>query len=217
MTYSNNLISFGDVQIGKNVTIFPNVVLGRPPMAPKGRTEIDYSKLASLPVYIGDGTIIGANSVIYNNVSIGKDCLIGDGVYIREGVSIGDGSIIGISCKVGARTIIGCNTRVMDLTNVSSDAVLGNNVFIGPGVMMGNDNSMGRDDAGDGFAFTGPKIQDWATLGMNVSVLPGVTIGADSIIAASAVVSKDIPAGVLAMGVPAKVVRNITVEETRCK
>lgn len=50
-------------------------------------------------------------------------------------------------------------------------------------------------------------------LGSNVVVLPGVTIGANSVIAAGSVVTKDIPANVLAMGVPCRVVRSITDED----
>lgn len=214
MTSIKDLL-FSEVIYGENVTVFPGAVLGRVPLAPKGVTEIDYSKLERKPVKIGDGTIIGANAVIYNDVEIGKNCLIGDGVHIREKVRIGDNCIIGISTKVGARTIIGNSTRVMDLTNVASDAILGNNVFIGPGVMMGNDNSMGREDAGDGFGFSGPKIEDWVTIGMNSSILPNTIIGMDSIVAAGSVVTRDIPHGVVAMGTPSKPIRSLREEERR--
>lgn len=205
-----------EVVQGENVIVFPGCVVGRPPMAPTGTTEIDYSKLPNKPVCIGDNTIIGANTVIYNNVKIGKNCLIGDGVHIREDVEIGDNCIIGISCKVGARTKIGNFTRVMDLTNVASDAVLGEHVFIGPGVMMGNDNSMGRKKVNDGFSFTGPVINDWVTIGMNASILPNIIIGQDSIIAAGSIVTKNVSSMVLALGAPAKEVRVLNKEEIRC-
>lgn len=210
-------VRLSDVIQGENVIVFPGCVVGRPPLAPKGTTEIDYSKLPNKPVYIGDNTIIGANTVIYNNVKIGKNCLIGDGVYIREDVEIGDNCIVGISCKVGARTKIGDGTRVMDLTNVASDAILGKKVFIGPGVMMGNDNSMGREKANDGFSFTGPRIGDWVTVGMNASILPSIVIGQDSIIAAGSVVTRNVSPMVLAMGVPAKEIRVLREEEIRCQ
>jgi UDP-2-acetamido-3-amino-2,3-dideoxy-glucuronate N-acetyltransferase len=209
-------IELSKIYQGKNVVVFPGCVIGRPPMAPAGKTEIDYSKLPKKPVYIGDNTIIGANTVLYNDVKIGKNCLIGDGVHIREGVEIGDDCIIGISCKVGARTKIGSYTRVMDLTNVASDAVLGQHVFIGPGVMMGNDNSMGRNKAKDGFSFNGPTIQDWSTIGMNATILPGTLIGTDSIVAAGSVVTKSVRSCVLVMGVPAKEIRELEEEELRC-
>lgn len=46
-------------------------------------------------------------------------------------------------------------------------------------------------------------------LGANVTVLPGVTIGEGSVIAAGAVVTKDVPANMTAAGVPAKVIRKV--------
>ena len=46
-------------------------------------------------------------------------------------------------------------------------------------------------------------------LGANVTVLPGVTIGEGSVIAAGAVVTKDVPANMIAVGVPAKVIRKV--------
>ena len=46
-------------------------------------------------------------------------------------------------------------------------------------------------------------------LGANVTVLPGVTIGEGSIIAAGAVVTKDVPANMIVAGVPAKVIRKV--------
>jgi len=209
-------IKLSDVIKGDRVIVLPGCVIGRPPMAPPGATEIDYSTLPSKPVHVGDNTIIGANTVIYNNVKIGKNCLIGDGVHIREDVEIGDNCIIGISTKVGARTKIGNYTRVMDLTNVASDAVLGEHIFIGPGVMMGNDNSMGRSEAADGFSFTGPRIGDWVTIGMNACILPNVVIGQDAIVAAGSVVTRSVKPWILVMGVPAKEIRNLTEEEIRC-
>jgi len=204
------------VNFGVGVTLFPNCVLGRPPMAPRGATEIDYSKLPDKPVWIGDNTVIGANTVIYNNVMIGKNCLIGDGVHIREDVTIGDNCIIGIGCKVGARTVIGNKTRIMDLTNVASDAILEEHVFIGPGVMMGNDNGMGRDQAEDGFNYTGPVIRAWATIGMNATVLPSTMIGFDAVVGAGSVVTKNVPDKTVVMGVPAKIIRELRKEEIRC-
>ena len=211
-----NEIPLAEVNYGKHVTIGKFSSVGRIPMAPQGVTKIDYKKLEIKSVNIGNNVVIGFGVVIYSDVCIGDNCLIGDGVHIREGVKIGNNCIIGIGTKVGARTSIGNYSRVMDLSNVASDASLGDHVFIGPGVMMGNDNSMGREDAGDGFNRRGPILEDYVTVGMNSSVLPNTRIGKDTIIAAGSIVTKDIPSGVMALGSPAKVLRPLRKGERRC-
>jgi len=136
---------FPNARIEKRVVIFPYCVIGRPPMSPNGTTNLDYDQDMAL-TRIGEGTIIGASSVIYSGVTIGKNCLIGDGVKIRESVNIGDNCIIGMNTKVGARTTIGERSKIMDLTNVASDTQIEAEVFIGPGVMMGNDNRLGHGE-----------------------------------------------------------------------
>lgn len=214
---SKTSYKLSEIVMGEGVVVFPGCVVGRPPMAPKGVTEIDYNSLESKPVYIGDNTILGCNAIIYNDVKIGKNCIIGDGVVIRENVEIGDNCIIGINTKVGARTKIGNYSRIMDLTNLSSDGVVGEHVFIGPSCSSGNDNAMGRNSAGNGLSYTGLVVEDYVTIGMNTSILPNTRIGKDSIIAAHSIVSRDIAPGILAMGQPAKKVRDLIHSEVRIR
>ena len=71
-----------------------------------------------------------------------------------------------------------------------------------------NDNSMGRsEDAVEHLA--GPVIEDDVTVGAGANLLPGVRIGRNAIVGAGAVVTKDVPAGKVVMGVPAKIVRDV--------
>lgn len=60
-----------------------------------------------------------------------------------------------------------------------------------------------------GMIFQPIHIEKKVWLGANVTVLPGVTIGEGSVIAAGAVVTKDVPANMIAAGVPAKVIRKV--------
>ncbi|MOA04030.1 Galactoside O-acetyltransferase [compost metagenome] len=57
-------------------------------------------------------------------------------------------------------------------------------------------------------------VENNVWLGGNVTVLPGVTIGHDTVIGAGSVVTKDIPPGVIAVGVPCNVIRPITEEDS---
>jgi maltose O-acetyltransferase len=54
------------------------------------------------------------------------------------------------------------------------------------------------------------ELGDNVWLGGGAIVLPGVTIGADTVVGAGAVVTRDLPAGVVAVGSPARVLREIT-------
>lgn len=88
-------------------------------------------------------------------------------------------------------------------------------IFIGDGVLIGHNVTLATLDHGfapedRGTTYPAPIILEknvW--LGANVTIVSGVRIGENTIIAAGAVVTKDIPANVVAGGVPAKVIKNI--------
>ena len=88
---------------------------------------------------------------------------------------------------------------------------IGDNVFIGPswGFYTAN-HPLDYTNRNQGLEKSLPiKIGDNCWFGANVSVMPGVTIGAGCVIAAGAVVTKDMPANSLIAGVPAKVIKTI--------
>ena len=88
-------------------------------------------------------------------------------------------------------------------------------IFIGDGVLIGQNVTLATLDHGfapkdRGTTYPTPIILEknvW--LGANVTIVSGVRIGENAIIAAGAMVTKDIPANVVAGGVPAKVIKNI--------
>ena len=86
----------------------------------------------------------------------------------------------------------------------NKEVIIGNHVTVGANVKIGD-----RDDH-PGLLNTEDEsvhIEDDVFVGMNCIILKGVTIGKGSIIGAGSVVSKSIPAGVVAAGVPCKVIR----------
>lgn len=127
-----------------------------------------------------------------------------DNVFIQPPFEVDYGKHI----SVGANFYCNVNAVFLDTNWIR----IGNNVKIGPRVNL---LTAGHPiDAGVRISlleFSAPiTIGDNTWLGGNVTVLPGVTIGSNSVVGAGAVVTKDIPDGVVAVGNPAHVMRKIT-------
>lgn len=106
---------------------------------------------------------------------------------------------------------INYNCSILD----TSPVYLGDGVFIAPGVCIAcASHPLDPEQRASGMETSAPiHIGNNVWLGANVSVLGGVTIGNNSVIGAGSVVNKDIPAGVVAAGVPCKVLRKITEKD----
>jgi acetyltransferase-like isoleucine patch superfamily enzyme len=111
----------------------------------------------------------------------------------------------GKNIRLGARVFINSGCRFQDQGGISigDDCLIGHNAVIAT-LQHGMQPSR-RADLIPSPVVIGRNV--W--LGANVTVLPGVTIGDDSVIGAGSVVTKDIPAGVIAVGSPARVVRAV--------
>lgn len=117
-----------------------------------------------------------------------------------------------ITAAVGKYVSIGSGTYSnMNLTLIDDWKItIGRNVLIGPNVTLSTTgHPVHPKHRGDGMYSFPITIGDNVWLGANVVVLPGVTIGKNSVIGAGSVVTKDIPANVVAFGIPCKVYREI--------
>ena len=141
---------------------------------------------------IGLGTKIWENSKIRENVTIGKDCNIGRNVYVGPGVKIGN------------------NVKIQNTALIYEPAMIEDGVFIGPGVIFTNDLHP-RAIAHDGKKKTeedwnkeGVTVEYGASVGAGTICVAPVRIGKWAMIAAGAVVTKDVLNFSLVAGVPAK-------------
>jgi acetyltransferase-like isoleucine patch superfamily enzyme len=175
----------------------------------------------------GRGTIFGEGTTFHHprKISLGKGvamsygCLLDANGNSNQGILIGDNVIIGrntsIVCKDGDITIgnqVGIGANCM-LSAVSGNRLeIGNQVMIAPFVYIGGTSynfertdipiyEQGVNPQG------GSRIGDNVWLGANVTILDGVNIGQGAIVAAGAVVTKDIPPLGIAAGVPARLLR----------
>ncbi|NDW12817.1 sugar O-acetyltransferase [Bacteroides sp. 214] len=113
----------------------------------------------------------------------------------------------GYNIEIGENFFANTNCVILDGAKVS----FGDNVFIAPNCgFYTAGHPLDKDLRNKGLEYAYPiTVGNNVWIGANVSVLPGVTIGDNSVIGAGSVVNKDIPANVLAVGNPCKVIREI--------
>lgn len=135
---------------------------------------------------------------------------IGDNCYIETPFHANWG---GKNVYMGDHVYANFNLVLVD------DAVIeiGDNVMIGPNVVLctGTHPVSPRLRAKEAQYNKPVKVGSGVWIGANAMVMPGVTIGENSIIGAGSVVTKDIPANVIAFGNPCKVYREITEEDEK--
>ncbi len=137
-----------------------------------------------------------------------EDCEIGEDTVIRDFVNL-YGCRIGRQCKIAAYVeiqrgvVIGDRCKVEAFAFIPSGVTIGDEVFVGPHVCFTND--LMPKAVGD-WSVTPTVVERGASIGANATIVCGVTIGEDSLVAAGAVVTKDVPAGAIVAGNPAKVI-----------
>ncbi|HZK30755.1 MAG TPA: acyltransferase [Methanoregula sp.] len=188
------MIEYGVNTIGKGSQIFEPVTLGFP-----SRDKVGQTGFAGTT--IGVNSVIRSGTIIYCDVSIGDNFQSGHNVMIREKTTIGNRVAIGTSAVIEGTTIIGDDVSLQSMVYIPTNTVIGNKVFIGPNTVLTNDRYPPTGIGG----LKGPQIRDGAAIGANATLLPGVCIGEGALVAAGAIVTRDVPAHMLAIGAPAKI------------
>lgn len=141
---------------------------------------------------IGEGTRIWAHSHVRRGARIGRDCNIGESVFVDLDVTIGS------RCKVQNGGLI------------YRGSVLGDEVFVGPAACLTNDRYP-RAATADGtlksdadWTVAGVVIERGASIGAHAVVTGGVSVGAWAMVGSGAVVTRDVPAHALVVGIPAR-------------
>jgi UDP-2-acetamido-3-amino-2,3-dideoxy-glucuronate N-acetyltransferase len=146
-------------------------------------------------VELCDGVVIGHEALV--NL---YGCAIGEGTKIGPFVEVQKNSRIGARCKISSHSFI------------CEGVTLEDEVFIGHGVMFTNDRyphataDGGRLQTRADWTVVPTLVRRGASIGSHATILCGVTVGRFAMVGAGAVVTRDVPDGAVAAGVPARII-----------
>lgn len=155
------------------------------------------------PLVIGENTIIRSGSIIYGDCTIGNNVQTGHQITIREGAQIGDHVSIGTLSDIQGRCSIGDYSRLHSNVHIGQLSKIGKYVWIFPYVVLTNDPTPPSEQ------FVGVEVEDFAVISTGSIILPGIHIDSDTLIAAGAIVTKNVEKGTVVGGNPAKVISTI--------
>jgi UDP-3-O-[3-hydroxymyristoyl] glucosamine N-acyltransferase len=194
--------------VGERCVVEAGAVLGKRPRLRRASTA-PRGELPSL--VLGPDATVCAGAVVYAGATIGAGAIIGDQAHVRERAMVGDRSVLGRGSSVEFATRIGARVLIQSDVYVTAGMIVEDDVFVGPAVVTTNDDTMGRHPAGE--ALRGPVLRRGCRIGGGAVLVPGVEIGEEAFVAAGAVVTRDVGAREVVMGVPARVVRRVGEED----
>jgi len=164
---------------------------------------------------------VNSNDQLFQRIA--SDVKLGQRVKIFAftnlyGCEIGDDSKVGAFVEIQKGASVGCRCKISSHTFICEGVTLEDEVFIGHGVMFINDRfprattASGDLQTETDWRCTPTVVKRRVSIGSNATVLCGVTIGEGATIGAGSVVTKDVPAGAVVAGNPARVLRMAEAE-----
>lgn len=152
------------------------------------------------PLVIGVNALIRSESIIYGDNVLGDNLQTGHRVTIRENSNIGN------HVRVGTLSDIQGYCEIQDYVNLHSNVHVGQKsvikkyAWIFPYVVLTNDPNPPSE------SLLGVTIEEFAVVSTGSIILPGLTIGKGALVGAGAIVTKNVDAGMVALGNPAKMI-----------
>ena len=203
VSFGAHVVVHAGTVLGDGCTIEDHVVLGKPPRL----SERSAARGAVGALRLGSGVTVCAGTIVLAGATIGDGALIGDQAFVRERSRIGAGSIVGRGSVVDNDVVLGERVRVQTNVYLTAFTVVEDDVFVGPGAVTTNDDTIGRRQHGE--PLRGATLRRACRIGGGSVLTPGVEVGEEAFVAAAALVTHDVPARTVVMGVPARVVRDV--------
>jgi UDP-2-acetamido-3-amino-2,3-dideoxy-glucuronate N-acetyltransferase len=208
VTFGAHVVVHDGVVIGDGCAIGDGAVLGKAPSlarrstAPRGDVG---------PLVLEAGVVVGAHAVVFAGTQVGAGAIVGDQAFVRERTTIGADTVVGRATGVDNDVRIGARVRIQSQGYVTAYSVIEDDVFFGPCAMTTNDSTMARHPRGE--PLRGATLRRACRVGGGAILLPGVEVGEEAFVAAGSVVTSDVAARKVVMGVPARMVRDVPDED----
>lgn len=152
-----------------------------------------------------------AEYFVHESSYIDEDVVIGAGTniwhfcHVQKGARIGENCVLGQNVNISNNVKIGNNVKIQNNVSVYEGVELEDGVFCGPSCVFTNDLTPRAEYPKGSTEYRRTLVKHGASIGANATIVCGVTIGKYAMVAAGAVVTKDISDYALVVGVPAKV------------
>ena len=152
---------------------------------------------------------------VHDTSCIDEDVEIGQGTKIWHFCHIQKGAKIGKKCSLGQNVNVSCNVTIGDECKIQNNVsiyegvTLEDGVFCGPSCVFTNDLTPRARYPKGHEKYKKTLVKEGASIGANATIVCGHTVGKCAMVAAGAVVTKDVPDYALVAGIPAKVIGKV--------
>lgn len=150
---------------------------------------------------------------IAGSVALGEDVVVHHPSLVNlYGCRIGDQTRIGSFVEIQRHAVVGARCKISSHSFICEGVTLGDEVFIGHGVVFTNDRYPraatpdGRLQGDRDWQVIPTRVGRGASIGSHATLLPGIVVGEHALVGAGSVVTRDVPAYAVVVGVPARVV-----------
>ncbi|MGE5867040.1 MAG: acyltransferase [Rhizobacter sp.] len=147
--------------------------------------------------------VVHPSAIVDEGAQLGAGTRVWHFAHVCAGARIGERCSLGQGVYVGNDVVIGHNVKIQNNVSVYDAVTLEDDVFCGPSMVFTNVHNP-RAAVVRKNEYRRTLIRQGATLGANCTIVCGTTVGPHAFVGAGAVVSRDVPAFALVVGVPAR-------------